>query len=104
MQNKLKRKNITIYWNAFTKSENSEHDKFGFWWELDETKTDFEICEDIFQQTNLYKGEVFELIAQCATKERSHTALSVGDHIAINGRMYRVNSFGFGLVEESVGA
>ncbi len=59
----------------------------------------WEICEDIFEQTNLYEGEIWEAL-QPLPARRSHTALSVGDVVIINGDRYICRGVGFELLAE----
>lgn len=44
---------------------------------------DYQICNKIFQDTNLYTGLVWDKIKDNLPQERSHTALSVGDEITL---------------------
>lgn len=48
------------------------------------------LCEQLFEQTNTYRGLCFTLLQPGleATREAGphHTALGIGDHITIDGR------------------
>jgi hypothetical protein len=55
---------------------------------------DLEICETMFRDTNLYEGAAWDLL-QPLPEKRTHTALSVGDYVVIDGRMYRCASVGW---------
>ena len=59
------------------------------------------ICEEIFKQTNTYKGELFEeFIQPLLSGTRTHTALSIGDEVEIDGQVYICGDFGFYKIEE----
>lgn len=62
------------------------------------TATDLEICERIFTNTNLYQGKVWDTLQSVMPESRPHTALSVGDKVEINGRLYVCSEIGFTLV------
>lgn len=65
------------------------------------TVTDHEaLCEEIYANTNLYAGRIWEIIEPLMSPVRTHTSLSVGDEITIDGTTYRVASFGFDKVCE----
>ena len=55
---------------------------------------DLEICELVFANTNLYQGEVWDAL-QPLPAERTHTSLSVGDVVVVDGRAYECAFFGF---------
>lgn len=55
---------------------------------------DLQICEKIFEATNLYEGTLWEIL-QPLPEKRTHTALSVGDYVSVDGQMYRCASFGW---------
>ena len=55
---------------------------------------DWQICEKMFEETNLYRGAAWEIL-QPLPEKRTHTALSVGDYVTIDGQMYRCASFGW---------
>jgi hypothetical protein len=72
-------KAIKITWKAF---KNNSGASVTFNAEgLFEGKGDYEICNQIFQDTNLYSGIVWDKIKDNLSQDRSHTALSVGDEI-----------------------
>jgi hypothetical protein len=56
------------------------------------------ICEMLFRDTNLYKGELWNLL-QPLPEDRTHTAMSVGDEVTINGTTYRCADMGFKEVD-----
>ena len=59
------------------------------------------VCEDLFACTNLYEGEMWDAL-QPLPEDRKHTALSVGDHVIVDGTAYRCMFFGFAPVQEIV--
>jgi len=91
--------NITIKWTAFQhqavalaekgKIGNAEMsfevptDK----WEVEED--DIRMLDYLFECTNLYQGAIWKLFLDGKMpEERSHTALSVGDQVVLDGRAY----------------
>jgi hypothetical protein len=67
--------------------------KFDF--ALSESESDLEFCERVFANTNVYEGRVWDALQPVMPAERSHTALSVGDLVSIDGRTYRCADLGF---------
>lgn len=56
---------------------------------------DLSICERIFKETNLYQGDLWNVLEPLLPSKRTHTALSVDDLVSIDGRLYRCSDFGF---------
>lgn len=69
---------------------------------LTNPNTDEEIMDALYAQTNLYSGTLWNKIEPLLAPTRTHTALSVGDEIAIDGRTYKVADCGFTLIEKVV--
>lgn len=63
--------------------------------------SDLQICEVVFRETNQYEGPLWDAL-QPLPEERTHTALSVGDHVRIDGVLYRCQMMGFEQVEELI--
>ena len=63
--------------------------------------SDEHICEQIFKQTNVYSGPVWDIIQPKLSQVRTHTAISVGDEIEIDGQVYICADFGFKKIEEA---
>ena len=61
-------------------------------------QTDLELCERIYANTNLYQGVIWDAVEPHLPADRSHTALSIGDLVSIDGRTYRCADLGFELV------
>jgi hypothetical protein len=78
---KMYEKAIKITWKAFSSKPEASvtFNAKG----LFEGKGDYEICNQIYQDTNIYGGLVWEKIKDNLPQERSHTALSVGDEITL---------------------
>ncbi len=70
--------------------------------------SDIQILESIYEQTNLYSGQAWNIIEAILPENRTHTALSVscgpmvnneiqwvGDVVEIDGTAYEVKSFGW---------
>jgi hypothetical protein len=64
------------------------------------TVTDQHICEQIYKQTNLYQGPLWETIQPKLSETRTHTSISVGDEIEIDGQVYICADFGFEKIED----
>ena len=95
--------NITITWKAF--GDRAERNKFissvAFETEFDITDKNVDTFLDtVYHQTNIYQGNLWNIIQPLLSNTRTHTALSVGDEIKINETTYTVADFGF----EKVGA
>lgn len=58
-----------------------------------------QICEWLFRDTNVYDGSLWEQL-QPLPKERTHTAMSVGDEVTIDGQVYRCEDIGFSHIGE----
>ena len=54
-----------------------------------------EVCERVFAGTNLQRGMFWELLEPVLPATRSHTSLSVGDEVIIDGETYRCEMIGF---------
>lgn len=53
-------------------------------------------CEALFEATNLYHGPLWaQLTSQGLPGGRAHTALSVGDHVSIDGRTWTCQDLGW---------
>jgi hypothetical protein len=63
--------------------------------EIESTDPPHEVCERVFAGTNLQRGMFWELLEPVLPATRSHTSLSVGDEVIINGTPYRCEMIGF---------
>lgn len=97
-------KTITITWRAFS-NVNPESDPTSLTFTYYTAEPDLELCERIFQETNLYQGSIWDRIEKDLPADRSHTALSVvfdtGDRIQIDDHIYEVDTVGFKTVQLS---
>jgi hypothetical protein len=66
--------------------------------EFDLHENDLSFCERVFANTNTYQGQVWNALEPHLPANRSHTALSIGDLVSIDGRTYRCADLGFTLV------
>jgi hypothetical protein len=58
-------------------------------------KDDLEVCEALFRDTNLYEGPFWDRLDGNLPETRTHTALSVGDRVFIDDRVFLCKSFGW---------
>ena len=58
------------------------------------------LCEGIYQNTNLRAGGYWDIIQPKLSAFRTHTAISVGDEIEIDGQVYICADFGFEKIED----
>lgn len=64
--------------------------------------SDLDICEGIYKDTNTYSGSAWDsLIKPLLPADRTHTALSVGDEVTIDGVTYICADMGFLPIEEA---
>ena len=61
-----------------------------------------QICDVIYQQTNIYAGDFWETNNKKFPKDRSHTAISVGDIIEVNGIPFKCENAGWSKIQEEV--
>lgn len=94
---------VKITWKAF--GDKPEAGKFV---SSVEFETEFKIAEAdvdqflnvVYRVTNLYSGNLWDIIQPKLSPTRTHTALSVGDEIEIDGQVYIVADFGFEKIED----
>ena len=93
---------IKITWKAF--GDKPEQGRFVSSVEVEteflETVTDKQICEIVHADTNLYQGYIWQLVHPLLSETRTHTSISVGDEVEINGRVYICADFGFEKIED----
>ena len=58
------------------------------------------VCEGIYEGTNRYAGGYWDIIQPLLSETRTHTSISVGDEIEINGQVYICADFGFEKIED----
>ena len=96
---------ITITWKAFGDFEDRIVSSVSFDtienYETNSDRSDF--CEGVFAQTNTYSGPLWDIIEPRLNPKRTHTALSVGDEVSVDGWIYRCENVGFSLTNPIVG-
>lgn len=86
--------NVKVIW-ATAATDDGEYEVTSVNFDMNPTGyTDQRICEDVFTNTNLYSGPLWDLM-QPLPLNRTHTSISVGDYVVIDGRMYRCASVGW---------
>lgn len=101
---------VKVSWKAFSDSKRAEAGRKVFPVteaivqipEFNNLK-DIEICNQVFQDTNLYNGVFWNYLEDVLPANRSHTALSIDDEVAI-GRgkeihVYRCADFGWDRIK-----
>lgn len=82
------KKTITITWKAFGEPASATIT-------INTIKNAEELCEEVFRDTNLYGGDIWDALVPVLPEDRTHTALSVGDEVEIDGVVYRCDVFGW---------
>ncbi len=59
------------------------------------------ICDVVFHDTNLQSGAVWHKLQPVLPERRTHTSLSVGDHVIVDGLTFRCREIGWELVSAS---
>ena len=96
---------VKITWKAF--GNKPERGRFITSVEVDfpavvgKVLTDESICDQVFSQTNRYSGPVWDAIEPLLSNTRTHTALSVGDEVEVDGRAYVCADIGWIKVEDA---
>lgn len=90
-------KKVKITWSAFAGMMDGEEEipVTSVEFTLDTDKSDESICDEVFASTNLYRGKVWEIISPILPEVRSHTALSVGDVVEVDGVSCRCEPAGW---------
>lgn len=57
-------------------------------------------CEVVFHVTNTQSGNLWEIIQPLLSESRTHTSISIGDEIEIDGQVYICADFGFEKIED----
>lgn len=96
---------VKITWKAF--GNKPERGRFITSVEVDfpavvgKVLTDEAICDQVFSQTNRYSGPIWDAIEPLLSQIRTHTALSVGDEVEVDGRAYICSDIGWLKVEDA---
>ena len=94
---------VKVTWKAFGESVES-----GRFISSVEFETEFEINDEnrdqffgvVYQQTNTYQGNLWNIIEPKLSATRTHTAISIGDEIEVDGQVYICADFGFEKIED----
>jgi len=93
---------IKISWKAF--GDKPEIGRFVSSVEIEtefpETVAHAQICEVVFADTNTYQGYIWGKIEPKMSAKRTHTSISVGDEIEIDGQVYICADLGFEKIED----
>ena len=63
-----------------------------------EKASPLDICNQVFRDTNLYEGPLWKVIEPLLSPSRTHTALSVGDEVEVDGVTCRCEGAGWSTV------
>ena len=94
---------VKVTWKAFgNKPEINRYISFV------EFETEFKIAEAdvdqflnvVYRVTNTYSGNLWDIIEPKLSAFRTHTAISIGDEIEIDGQVYICADFGFEKIED----
>ncbi len=77
-----KMKTITITWKAFGEPTSAT-------FQMDIDAEAREICSLAFRNTNLYEGAMWDIVEPLLPEDRTHTSLSVGDEVTVDGEVFR---------------
>jgi hypothetical protein len=92
---------VKVTWKAF-----GDKPEIGRFVSSVEFETEFAVedankfCEVIFHATNTYSGNLWQIIQPLLSETRTHTSISIGDEIEINGQVYICADFGFEKIED----
>lgn len=90
--------NIKVTWKAFGDHplENQYITSASFDLVSEGTTVDpINICNQIFRDTNLYQGKMWDAIEPKLSPSRTHTSLSVGDEVEIDGTTFLCEGSGW---------
>ena len=95
---------VKITWKAF--GDKPAQGRFVSFVEVEtnflSTVTDTEICDIVYADTNRYQGYIWNLIQDLLDSRRTHTSISVGDTVEIDGRSYTCADIGWIKTENAV--
>ena len=94
---------VKITWKAF-----GDKPKAGKFVSSVEFETEFKIDESnvdkflgvVYHNTNTYSGNLWQIIEPLLSKTRTHTSISIGDEIEIDGQVYICANSGFEKIED----
>ena len=94
---------VKITWKAF-----GDKPEIGRFISSVEFETEFKITENdvtqflevVYRTTNTYSGNLWDIIQPLLSETRTHTSLSIGDEVEIDGQVYICADFGFEKIED----
>jgi hypothetical protein len=94
---------VKVTWKAF-----GDKPEIGRFISSVEFETEFKIAEAdvdqflnvVYRTTNTYSGNLWQIIEPLLSKTRTHTSISIGDEIEIDGQVYICADFGFEKIED----
>lgn len=95
---------VKITWKAF-----GDKPQIGRFISSVDFETDFKVAEHdmeqflnvIYRVTNTYSGNLWEILEPKLSPTRTHTALSIGDEVEVDGRAYVCADIGWVKVEDA---
>jgi hypothetical protein len=84
-------KTITLTWKAFGEPTSAT-------FQMATEATARELCNLAFRNTNLYQGEMWDIVEPLLPKDRTHTSLSVGDEVKVDGEVFRCEPEGWSVI------
>ena len=94
-------KTITITWKAFCHEDTPERQATSATIQYDSPPVDdIILCAKVFRDTNLYEGDLWDILKPVLpdNSKRTHTALSVGDTVEVDGNLYLCDHIGWKLI------
>lgn len=93
---------VTITWKAFADSLSLGERVKSATLDFDfDGKTPMEICDVVFAETNRYMGAFWNALEPLLSDERTHTALSVGDEVEVDGVTFLCDHIGWEIVPKT---
>jgi hypothetical protein len=94
---------VKITWKAF-----GDKPEIGRFISSVEFETEFKVeeadvnkfLEVVYHNTNTYAGNLWQIIEPKLSATRTHTSISIGDEIEIDGQVYICADFGFEKIED----
>lgn len=91
-------KQVSITWKAFGDRPESGRSITSVQFEMHDSFSDEMICNMAFHNTNVYAGPLWDEIKDILPENRTHTALSVGDWVRVDDKIYRCDPEGWSIV------
>jgi hypothetical protein len=96
--------NVKITWKAFGDHPEAKPPRFVSSVEFSsvaviEKASSIDICDQVFHDTNVYGGPFWKVIEPLLSPTRTHTALSVGDEVEVDGVTFRCENAGWSTID-----